>query len=359
MEQAKPLPPKKEAEAASLPQEKQEKKQQRQEKRTEKQAQKQERQEEKQSQRRQKMASYQKKMDVVYEKHHQRLTQIKNLVLILLGNALVAYSFVGFVRANGFLSGGAYGLAGILNHFVPAIGFALAVFLFNLPALIIGWRGLDKGFVAKTTICILLQILCLNLFDGIVIYQGDSLLASIFAGVLMGLGDGLVLRSGSGSNGIHLVAMVLKKNLGFSVSTIATAMNVAIIALSASIFGLEKGLYTLILIFVSGRALNFVLDGISRKRTALIVTTKGEEVGKQLMDFLNRGVTMMPATGLYSGQEMEVLMCVVNMLEVEQLKRIVRSLDRNAFITIHETAEVSGRFMKNNAIVDKDGYFQP
>ncbi len=301
-----------------------------------------------------KAAVYQQKLDASYVKHRRSILSIKNAILILAGNALVAYSFVGFVRANGFLSGGAFGLAGMLNHLIPAIAFPVAVLIFNFPAVLLAWFSLRRPYVVMASFCILLQVVFLQLFDGIVIYNNDPLLASVFAGVLMGAGDGLVLRSGSSSSVIHLVSMVLKKRLGLSVSTIATSINLVIVALSASVFGLEKGLYTLIMIFISGRAMNLVLDGVSRKRTAFIVTTKGEEIGKKLLEFLNRGVTMMPAKGLYSMQEANVLLCVVNMLEVGRLKEIVREVDRHAFITIYETAEVSGRFMKNNAIVDKD-----
>ena len=285
--------------------------------------------------------------------HQKKMSALIHGIMIFLGNFLQAFAFQGFVDANGFLSGGAFGLAGIFTHFLPWFDFALAVFLFSVPMLIVGWLNIDKKFVILTTISILLQVVMLKMFEGLVIYNNDTLLASIFGGVLLGCGDGLVLRGGSGTSGIHLVAMTVKKKLGFSISTITMAINLLIVFCSAGIFGLEKGLYTLILIFVAGRVAGTVVDGISRKRTAFIVTTKGKEIGDQLMEFLNRGVTMMPGTGLYSGNQTDVLFCVVNVVEVAKLKQIVRDIDMHAFITVYETAELEGHFTKNSFLFDK------
>ena len=300
-------------------------------------------------------SEYKEKM-ASYTPEHRRQKKFLNfshIIMVLAGNFITAFGFQGFVAANGFFSGGAYGLAGILNHYLPFISFSLAILIFNLPMLVVGWCNLHKKFVLLTACSIFLQVIILSLFEGVVIYNNDSLLAAIFGGVMIGCGDGLVLRGGSGSSGIHLVSMTLKKKLGLSVSTISTCINLLIVFCSTMIFGLEKGLYTLILIFVAGRVMDMVIDGLSRKRTAFIVTSHGEEIGDKLMDFLNRGVTMMPGTGLYSGHKTDVLFCVVNVVEVARLKNIVRDVDPHAFVTIYETAEVAGHFSKNSWLFDK------
>lgn len=283
----------------------------------------------------------------------QKLISLPRLLLFLAGNAFVAYSYQGFVSANDFLSGGTYGLSGILTHFLDFIPFPLAVLMFNLPCMLWAWRMLDKPFVVMTTIALLLQVFFLQLFSNVVIYNKDQLLAAIFAGVFVGLGDGLVLRSGSGSSGTHLVAMILRQKFGISVSSVTTSLNAVIILLSGGIFGIEKALYTLILIFASGQTLNAILDGISRKRTAFIVTTKGQEVGAALMKGLKRGVTLLPATGLYSQTPASLLLCTTNMLEVGKLKNLVLAIDPAAFITFYTTSDISGHFHQHNIIVDK------
>ena len=142
----------------------------------------------------------------------QKLIKLPQLFLFLLGNAFVAYSYQGFVSANDFLSGGTYGMAGIVTYFLDFLPFSLVVLLFNLPCIIWAWRELEKRFVVLTAVALLLQVVFLQLFEGVVIYNNDLLLAAIFAGVFVGGGDALVLRSGSGSSGVHLVAMVLRKN---------------------------------------------------------------------------------------------------------------------------------------------------
>lgn len=284
----------------------------------------------------------------------EKLIKFPKLILFLIGNAFVAYSYQGFVSANDFLSGGTYGMAGIVTYFLDFIPFPLAVLAFNLPCMLWAWRELDKRFVVLTTVALLLQVGFLQLFDGVVIYNNDLLLAAIFAGVFVGLGDSLVLRSGSGSSGVHLVAMVLHQRFGITISSVTTSINAVIILLSTSIFGIEKGLYTLILIFASGQTLNAVLEGLSRKRTAFIITSRGEEVGASLMSGLKRGVTMVPAVGLYSHTELSLLLCVTNMLEVGRLRSMVLAVDPKAFITFYEAVSISGHFNKHNLIVDKD-----
>lgn len=284
----------------------------------------------------------------------QKLIKLPQLFLFLLGNAFVAYSYQGFVSANDFLSGGTYGMAGIVTYFVDFLPFSLVVLLFNLPCMLWAWRELDKRFVILTTVALLLQVGFLQLFEGVVIYNNDLLLAAIFAGVFVGAGDALVLRSGSGSSGVHLIAMVLRQKFGISVSTVTTSINAVIILLSTGIFGIEKGLYTLILIFASGQTLHAILDGLSSKRTAFIITAKGDEVGEALIKGLNRGVTKLQAEGLYTHTPVSLLMCVTNMLEVGRLKTLVQSIDQQAFITFYETTDFRGHFLKHNIIVDKD-----
>jgi uncharacterized membrane-anchored protein YitT (DUF2179 family) len=291
---------------------------------------------------------------MVVEKY-KYLKKMPKFLLFLAGNAFVAYSYQGFVSANDFLSGGTYGMAGILTHFVTVLPFPLAVLLFNLPCILWAWRELERSFVVMTAIALILQVFFLRLFDGVVIYNNnDLLLAAIFAGVFVGFGDALVLRSGSGSSGVHLVAMVLRKKYGITISTVTTSINAMVILLSTGIFGIEKGLYTLILIFASGQTLSAALDGITRKRTAFIITPKGEEVGARLMEGLGRGVTMIPAVGLYSRTDTNLLICVTNMLEVGKLKSLVLEVDPCAFITFYEANDISGRFLRHNIIVDNE-----
>ena len=283
-----------------------------------------------------------------------KLIKLPQLLLFLLGNAFEAYSYQGFVSANDFLSGGTYGLAGILLRSLQVIPFPLAVRLFNLPCIWLGWGFLEKRFVVLTGVALILQVFFLQMFNGVVIYNNDLLLAAIFAGVFVGLGDALVLRSGSGSSGTHLVAMVLRQKYGVSISAVTMSINAVVILLSTGLFGIEKGLYTLILIFASGQTLSAVLEGITRKRTAFIVTAKGREVGQLLMEKLSRGVTMLDAEGLYSGSDYKLLLCVTNILEVGRLKELVLTVDPQAFITFYETSDISGHFNRHNMIVDRD-----
>jgi len=282
------------------------------------------------------------------------LKELYKIAFVILGNIIIALGFCMFINPNGFLAGGVYGLAGILQYFVPILPFSIAVSVFNIPALIWGYKELHKAFVLRSTLGIVVQTICLWRFPAFVpTYTNDPLLSAIVGGVVVGIGGGAALRCFSATGGLDITAMVLKKKFNTSVGTMSTAINLLIIAVSAVFFGVEQGLYTMIYSFVSGKVVNSVLEGISRKRSAFIVTNKGDILGQRLLELLGRGVTIIPATGAYTKEEKSILFCVVNKLEISQLKAIVQEVDSQAFVTIYETSEVKGTFYHHHALVDE------
>ena len=278
---------------------------------------------------------------------------IKNGIIVFIGSFITTIGFTTFIMPNDFLAAGVYGLAGILVHYITQFPFSLALFLFSLPALIWGLKELDKSFVIMTTASVLLQTLMLTMFTGMFSYTNDVLLACLAGGVLSGLGGGIVVRGGGASGGMDLLAIILRRKTGISVGTTSMVINIIIVALGSLIFGFERGLYTMVVMFVAGKAMTMMVEGISRKRTAFIVTKKGDEIGAQLNEILQRGVTKVPATGVYSGEKKDMLFCVVNVFEIAKLKEIVRNTDKHAFVTVYETADVSGAFYKHHMFVDQ------
>ncbi len=281
------------------------------------------------------------------------LKELYKIILVILGNVVIAFGFCMFINPNDFLAGGVYGLAGILQYFIPLLPFSIAISVFNIPALIWGYKELRRAFVFRSALGIAVQTVCLWLFPRFVpTYTNDPLLSAIVGGVVVGIGGGAALRCFSATGGLDITAMILKKKFSTSVGTMSTAINLCIVGVSAIFFGVEQGLYTMIYSFVSGKVINAVLEGISRKRSAFIVTNKGELLGPRLMELLGRGVTIIPAMGAYTKEEKSILFCVVNKLEIAQLKAIVQEVDPQSFVTIYETAEVKGTFYHHHAIVD-------
>lgn len=286
-------------------------------------------------------------------KKHSSLFYIKSITAFLIGNTVITLGFTTFISPNEFLAAGVYGLAGIFVHYLPQFSFALALFLFSLPPLFWGLKELDKFFVLMTAASVGLQTLLLTLFTGVFSYTNDVLLACLAGGVLSGIGSGIILRGGGASGGMDLLAMILRRKYGISVGTTSMAINITIVALGSLIFGFERGLYTMVVMFVAGKTMNLVVEGISRKRTAFVITKKGDEIGIKLNNVLQRGVTKVPATGVYSGENKDMLFCVVNVFEISRLKEIVRQTDPQAFVTVYETVDVSGAFNKHHLFVDR------
>jgi uncharacterized membrane-anchored protein YitT (DUF2179 family) len=279
--------------------------------------------------------------------------EAQRLGFIVIGNAIIALGFCCFINPNGFLAGGIYGLAGILRYFAPSVPFPLAVLLFNIPCIIWGYIELRRAFILRSAVGIVAQTIFLAIFPSFVpTYTNDPLLSAIVGGVVAGAGIGIAMRCFSATGGMDIAAMIMKKKFSTSVGTMSTAFNLSILAVSTIFFGLEKGLYTMIYTFLSGKVINMVLEGISRKKSAFIVTSQGEAMGKRLIQLLGRGVTIIPVKGAYTQEEKSMLFCVVNQLEISPLKAIVQEIDPSAFVTIYETAEVKGSFSYHHAIVD-------
>ncbi|MDD4571129.1 MAG: YitT family protein, partial [Clostridia bacterium] len=215
-------------------------------------------------------------------KKHSSLFYIKSITAFLIGNTVITLGFTTFISPNEFLAAGVYGLAGIFVHYLPQFSFALALFLFSLPPLFWGLKELDKFFVLMTAASVGLQTLLLTLFTGVFSYTNDVLLACLAGGVLSGIGSGIILRGGGASGGMDLLAMILRRKYGISVGTTSMAINITIVALGSLIFGFERGLYTMVVMFVAGKTMNLVVEGISRKRTAFVITKKGDEIGIKL-----------------------------------------------------------------------------
>ncbi len=279
--------------------------------------------------------------------------KIQSFFFIAFGSALVAIGLNVFINANELFSGGLLGIAGMINRFFPQIPFSVLLILLNLPLFIWAWLELNRSFVLLTTTAMVMQAGFLELLKFLPPYTNDVLLASISGAALIGLGFGIVLMNQGSSGGLDIVSLILKKRYGFSVGTSLTIFNFIIVGVIMLFFGLEKGLYTLVATYITGQVVNMTTNGISRKRSALIVTTRGKEIGQELILLLQRGVTMIPGTGIYSNQEKQVLFCVVNVLEITRLKKIVLDIDPQAFITVYETAEVKGLFHRHHPLVDR------
>jgi len=266
---------------------------------------------------------------------------MRNIVIITLSSILVALAYNLLLIPHEILSGGLSGIAIMLGIITP-LNTGVLNLLLNLPLLIIGVLKLGKRFIGYTILSVV--VLSISLYI-IPVYKAtqDPILASLFGGVIVGLGLGLIFRAAGSSGGFDIIAMLLSRKRDFPLGTLISAMNGIVVAISGFVFSWDAALLTLVSIYATGK----VVDTIHTshiKLTLMIITSKGEEVKQQLLEKLHRGVTIMDAKGAYSGEGRKVLITVITRYQLADVKGLIKNADAKAFVNILQTTEVIGVF---------------
>ncbi|MBH5320640.1 YitT family protein [Paenibacillus sp. GSMTC-2017] len=268
-----------------------------------------------------------------------------NLLLVLLGSVIVALSFNMFLVPNGIASGGVSGIS-ILIQKVLGIMPALTQWALNIPLFIAGVIILGKKFGAKTALGTVLLPFIVLLTANVPIPTENPLLASIYGGIGVGLGLGLVFRGGGSTGGLDLAAQLLHRLTGIPYSLAVVVFDGGVIIAAGFVFSPEVSLYALIGLFVTSKTIDFVENGLQLSKVAFIISDHTEEVAEAILHDLDRGLTRLDGHGGFTGEGRTVLMVVVGQNEVYKLKQLVRSIDGNAFVIISNTAEVLGHGFK-------------
>ncbi|MBP9041117.1 MAG: YitT family protein [Anaerolineaceae bacterium] len=274
---------------------------------------------------------------------------VQDIIILLAGALIQAFGMRLFLVPGQLVSGGISGISQIVNHFVN-FPIGVMVFIGNIPLFILGWRFLGgPRFALRTAI----SVAAFSLFtDLLVLFIPDSgvtqdnVLNALFGAVLLGIGLGLVYRGGGTSGGSDILGRILNHRLGISISQAYLITDTIVVLAGGFAFSWEKALYGMVVIYVSGLAAEMVSEGSSIFRTAIIISEKSEDVAKEIMEEMERGVTILSGKGAYTGAERPVLYVVITRSEVNQLKEMVKDIDPNAFMVIGETHEALGEGFK-------------
>jgi uncharacterized membrane-anchored protein YitT (DUF2179 family) len=278
---------------------------------------------------------------------------IRDYALLIAGALVQAVGLRLFMVPAELASGGISGISQLINHLTKTPTSAgwpigLMVFIGNVPLFFLGWRLLGgRRFAIRTLVAVAAYsffaeaVLWLPFFpkDGI---TNDLVLNSLYGAVVSGIGYGLVYRAQGTSGGSDILARILNRWRGISMSQSYLMTDMLVILAAGFIFGWQKALYAIIVLYVSGLVVDSTLEGAGTVRTALIITGKCREVAERILTEMERGVTILQGTGAYTGSERPVLYCVVTRSEVQQLKTIVHEADANAFMVIGVAHEALG-----------------
>ncbi len=277
---------------------------------------------------------------------------------VMLGVVIMSAGFVLFTNPYKIVPGGVYGLGRVLHHIFPAIPTGTFGFMFDIPLMITGFLVFGGSFGAKTIFAALLTPVVMNNLtswigenpaDGVSIlstmfnFSDNLLMAAIFGGLLIGAGTGIIIRSGATSGGTDIVSMILSKFLKIKFSSAMFGVESAIVLVGMIVFAdYTLPLYSLIAIFVSAKALDFVLDGASYEKLLFVISDHREEIKHFILHEMGRGGTWIHSSGMYTDKEHEMVFLVVSRKEIAQVKHKIHTIDKDAFVVVVDAYETYG-----------------
>ncbi len=268
-------------------------------------------------------------------------TLLWNLLLITAGSLLCALAVNSILIPNAFLSSGFTGMSITIHYLIPHLPMEYIYFAANIPVFIMGWFYVGRRFflysIAGVMIFTVALMYCHFSFPSL-----DNFSSALAAGIISGLGSGIILRSFGSAGGLDILGVMLLKRFSIRLGNTILAFNAVILATAAILFPLEKALYTMMFMYVSSNIVDLVVTGLSQRKFVFIVSTHWRDISHVIMHKVKRGVTLVKGQGGFSGREEQILYTVVSLRELSQLKRLIRDIDPNAFVVVTETMEVMG-----------------
>lgn len=262
------------------------------------------------------------------------------------GVFLMSIGLAYFLAPNTIAPGGVTGFAIVIEK-TTKIPIYITNLVINIPLFILGAKILGKITALKTLYATVLLSFFLKILPPAILTY-DLLLAAIFGGVMAGIGLGIVFKFGGTTGGTDLAGAILNRKFpSFSIATFMMMIDILVVAFAGIVERkIETSLYSVISMFVTIKVIDMILEGIGYLKGFFIITTKPEEISEKLMKDLDRGVTSLAGKGMYTKEEKDVLLCVVNRSQFSQTKEIVKQVDPKAFIMVTEMYEVLGEGFK-------------
>lgn len=273
---------------------------------------------------------------------------LKRTLFIILGSVMMGIGIEEFLVPNRILDGGIVGISIILSHLL-SVKLGFFIFLLNIPFFYIGYKQIGKTFALSTLLGITVLSITTILLHDVPVFTEDLLLATVFGGIILGVGVGIVLRFGGSLDGTEILALLFSKKLPFSVGEIIMFFNFFIFITAGFVFTWDRAMYSIIAYFIAFKVIDIVIAGLDESKSAWIISDHAEVIGETIIARLGRGVTYLKGEGAYTGDNKKVIFCVINRLEEAKLKLIVEELDPSAFLAVANIAEVrGGRFKKKD-----------
>lgn len=282
------------------------------------------------------------------KKHYRGIALASKVFFLILGSVLVSVGLEIFLIPNNIIDGGITGISIILSY-LTRVPLGIFIFSLNIPFLIFGYKQIGKTFAFTTLFSVIMLSIGVTLLNQIPRITHDVLLASVFGGIILGVGVGLIIRHGGSLDGTEIVAIVLDENIAFSIGEIIMFFNLFILSSAGLVFGWDRAMYSLITYFIAFKVIDITVEGLDESKAVFIVSERYKDITEALMARLGRGVTLLDGKGACRNTRTNVIYVVVTRLEIAKLKSIVHGFDKDALVTIGNV-EVTGKRYKKKPI---------
>lgn len=265
-----------------------------------------------------------------------------NCFLMTLGSFICAVAINGILIPKHFLSGGFTGLSLIVYYFFEKIDVGWVYLILNIPLFIMGWMRISRQFFLYSLFGMAVFSLAL-LVTKVTIAVHDQMLAAIMAGIISGIGSGVIFRSYGSAGGLDIIAIFLDQKYSIRLGQTILAFNAFILLACAILFGIDLALYTLVYIFVTTYLIDLVLVGLNQRKTVFVISDNSQKIANEILKQMNRGVTLFKGEGAYTRIPRDIIYTAITMKELTKLKDLIFSIDQEAFVVVNDTKEVLGK----------------
>lgn len=279
--------------------------------------------------------------------------RLKNALFILVGCAVMGLAYAMFLIPHHFVPGGVSGVAMIANYF-SKLPVGLTIMVLNVPIFLLGLKTMGKKYVVNSLAGMVVSSVFIDLFYEVVKVPSatdNAVLASIYGGVMLGVGLGIVFRGRASTGGSDIIGMVLSKHTGMSLGYGIMITDFVVISASGfALRSLEAPLYGYIVLFLSTKVIDMVLEGWNYSKLVLITSTRTQEIADYILHGLDRSGTALRSRSLYLNREGEIIMTVIHRKQLADLRTSIRKIDPEAFVVINDTYDVLGKGFKSHLI---------
>ena len=275
----------------------------------------------------------------------------RNFIFLLLAGIINAFGVMIFLYPVKLYDSGISGLSMFFDRITPAY-LSMSIFLIaiNIPIFIYGYKKQGLAFTIYSIFTVgvyslfsflIRDVIPIDVSTSSPLAGSDLLLCAIFGGVLSGVGSGLTIRFGGAIDGMEVLSIVFAKKIGISIGTFVLIFNGILYIVCGIVFqSWELPLYSCIAYFIGSKTVDFVVEGFDRSKCAMIVTTKANDISNALSETFQSSGTIVNGIGGYTKKDKQILYFVINHFQINKMKKIVHSIDKEAFISLHDVSDV-------------------